>query len=63
MGQDRMPDLTMEEFLDFTLNWLRKWYSEEDSDNISFEDEIYASFLRDMRNLLKDEKAFKDKYC
>lgn len=53
----------MEEFLDFTLNWLRKWYSEEDSDNISFEYKIYASFLRDMRNLLKDEKAFKDKYC
>lgn len=58
-----MPDLTMEEFLDFTLNRLRKRYSEEDSENMFFEDEIYANFLRDMRNLLKDEKAFKDKYC
>ncbi len=63
VGQDRMPDLTMEEFLDFTLNRLRKRYSEEDSENMFFEDEIYANFLRDMRNLLKDEKAFKDKYC
>ena len=28
-----------------------------------FEDEIYANFLSDMRNLLKDDKAFKDRYC
>ena len=63
VGQDRTPDLTMEEFLDFTLNRLRKRYSEEDSENMFFEDEIYAKFLADMRNLLKDEKAFKYRYC
>lgn len=63
VGQDRTPDLTMEEFLDFTLNRLRKRYSEEDSENMFFEDKIYAKFLTDMRNLLKDEKAFKDRYC
>ncbi len=63
VGQDRTPDLTMEEFLDFTLNRLRKRYSEEDSENMFFEDEIYAKFLADMRNLLKDEKSFKDRYC
>lgn len=63
VGQDRTPDLTMEEFLDFTLNRLRKRYSEEDSENMFFEDEIYAKFLTDMRNLLNDEKAFKDRYC
>ena len=28
-----------------------------------FEDEIYANFLSDMRNLLKDDKTFKDRYC
>ena len=63
VGQDRTPDLTMEEFSDFTLNRLRKRYSEEDSENMFFEDEIYAKFLVDMRNLLKDEKSFKDRYC
>jgi len=63
VGQDRTPDLTMEEFLDFTINRLRKRYSEEDSENMFYKDEIYTKFLDDMRNLLKDEKAFKDRYC
>ena len=45
VGQDRTPDLTMEEFLDFTLNRLRKRYSEEDSENMFFEDEIYAKYF------------------
>ena len=63
MGQDRTPDLTMDEFLDFTLNRLRNRYSEEDSENMFFEDDIYANFLTDMRALLQDEKAFKDRYC
>lgn len=63
VGQERTPNFTMEEFLDFTLNRLRKRYSEEDSENMFFEDEIYAKFLADMRKLLKDEKAFKDRYC
>ena len=63
VGQDRTPDLTVEEFLDYTLNRLRKRYSEEDSENMFFEDEIYAEFLSNMRDLLKNEKAFKDRYC
>jgi len=63
VGQDRTPDLTVEEFLEYTLNRLRKRYSEEDSENMFFEDEIYAEFLYDTRNLLKNEKAFKDRYC
>lgn len=63
VGQDRTPDMTIDEFLDFTLNRLRKRYSEEDSENMFFEDEIYRAFLSDMRELLKDEKAFKDRYC
>ncbi len=63
VGQDRTPDLTMDEFLDFTLNRLRNRYSEEDSENMFFEDDIYAKFLTDMRALLQDEKAFKDRYC
>ena len=63
VGQDRTPDLVVEEFLDYTLNRLRKRYSEEDSENMFFEDDIYAKFLKDMRNLLKDENAIKNRYC
>lgn len=63
VGQDRTPELTVEEFLDYTINRLRKRYSEEDSENMFYEDEIYAKFLMDMRNLLKDETAFKNRYC
>ncbi len=63
VGKERTPDMTIEEFLDFTINRLRKRYSEEDSENMFYEDEIYAKFLVDMRRLLKDDKAFKDRYC
>ena len=63
VGKERTPDMTIEEFLDFTINRLRKRYSEEDSENMFYEDEIYAKFLADMRRLLKDDKAFKDRYC
>ena len=31
--------------------------------NMFFEDDIYAKFLADMRNLLNNEKAFYDRYC
>ncbi len=62
VGQVRTPDMTIDEFLDFTLNRLRKRYSEEESENMFYEDQIYATFLADMRNLLKDDKAFKTRY-
>lgn len=63
VGQERTPEMTIEEFLDFTLNRLRKRYSEENSENMFFEDDRYAEFLTEMRALLQDEKAFKDRYC
>ncbi len=63
VGQERTPDMTIEEFLEFTINRLRKRYSEEDSENMFYEDEIYATFLADMRTLLADDKAFKERYC
>jgi len=63
VGQDRTPDMTTEEFLEFTLNRLRKRYSEEDSENMFYEDAIYAKFLADMRNLLANGEKFKNKYC
>lgn len=63
VGQDRTPNMTMNEFLDYTLNRLRNRYSEEDSENMFFEDKIYSKFLSDMRDLLKNDKSFKDRYC
>ena len=63
VGQARTPEMTMEEFLEFTLNRLRKRYSEEDSENMFFEDDIYAKFLMDMRELLQHDEAFKQRYC
>ena len=63
VGQDRTPDMTVDEFLEFTLNRLRKRYSEEDSENMFFEDETYAKFLSDMRALLADGDKFKNRYC
>lgn len=54
--------MIVEDFLEFTLNRLRKRYSEEKSENMFFEDEIYAKFLADMRKLLADGEAFKNKY-
>jgi len=63
VGQDRTPDMIVEDFLDFTWKRLSKRYSEEDSENMFFEDDIYATFLAEMRNLLNNEKEFKDRYC
>ena len=63
VGQSRTPDMVVEDFLDFTLNRLRKRYSEEDSENMFFEDDIYAKFLADMRALLKTGEEFKNRYC
>lgn len=63
VGQERTPDMTIEEFLDFTFKRLSKRYGEENPENMFLEDETYKIFLNDMRNLLKNEKEFKDKYC
>ena len=63
VGQVRTPEYTVEEFLDFTWRRLSKRYSEEKSENMFYEDETYAKFLADMRKLLKNESAFKDRYC
>ena len=63
VGQWRTPDMIVEDFLEFTHKRLSKRYSEEHSENMFFNDEIYDKFLLDMRALLKDEKKFKDYYC
>ena len=63
VGQERTPDMNIEDYLDFTFHRLSKRYGEENPENMFLEDETYRVFLRDMRELLKHEKEFKDKYC
>ena len=55
--------MNIEEYLDFTYKRLSKRYSEENPENMFLEDDDYREFLKDMRELLKHEKEFKDKYC
>ena len=63
VGKRKNPDQNMEDYLEFTLNRLRKRYSIEDSENMFFADDDYETFLKDMRELLKDGEKFKDLYC
>ena len=63
VAHERMPEMNIEEYLDFTYKRLSKRYSEENPENMFLEDDDYREFLKDMRELLKHEKEFKDKYC
>lgn len=63
VGKARTPDMTIEEFLDFTFKRLSKRYGEERPENMFFEDETYRIFLKDMRALLQNEVEFKNRYC
>lgn len=63
VGQVRTPEMTIEEFLDFTFKRLSKRYGEERPENMFLEDETYRVFLHDMRALLQDEVEFKKRYC
>ena len=63
VAHERMPEYNIEEYLDYTIKRLSKRYSEENPENMFFEDRTYSTFLHDMREILKDEKEFKDRYC
>jgi uncharacterized protein len=63
VGKERQPDTLIEDYLDFTIKRLSKKYDEENPENMFFEDKTYKVFIQDMRNLLKNEEAFKDRYC
>lgn len=63
VAKERQPENDIESYLDYTYKRLSKRYGEENPENMFYEDEIYHAFLNDMRNLLKDEVAFKDLYC
>lgn len=63
VGKRKNPDQNIEDYLEFTLNRLRKRYGEEDPENMFFADSDYEIFLKDMRELLKDGEKFKNLYC
>ena len=63
VAHERMPETNIEEYLDYTIERLSKKYDEENPENMYFEDKTYKVFLQDMRDLLKKEKDFKNRYC
>ncbi|MCI8670499.1 MAG: HD domain-containing protein [Bacilli bacterium] len=63
VGQERTPDMTIEEFLDFTFKRLTKRYSILEPERMFLEDNVYKKFLEEMRELLCNEELFKNKYC
>ena len=63
VAKERMPETNIEEYLDYTIQRLSKKYSEENPEIMFYEDEIYKTFLVDMRALLKKEDEFKNRYC
>lgn len=63
VAKERMPEENIEDYLDYTIKRLSKKYSEDNPENMFFEDETYKVFLADMRKLLKNEVEFKKRYC
>ena len=63
VAHERMPETNIEEYLNYTIKRLSKKYDEENPENMFFEDKTYRVFIEDMRNLLKQEDEFKDRYC
>ena len=63
VAHERMSETNIEEYLDYTIQRLSKKYDEENPENMFFEDETYKVFIQDMRDLLKKEEEFKNRYC
>ncbi|MBP3630003.1 MAG: NUDIX hydrolase [Clostridia bacterium] len=63
VAKERMPEMQIEEYLDYTIERLAKKYSEENPENMFFEDTAYLVFLKDMRELLSRPEEFKERYC
>lgn len=63
VGKRKNPTQTISDYLEFTLQRLRKRYGTENPENMFFADEAYENFLRDMRRLLEDGERFKELYC
>ncbi len=63
VGKDRQPETTVKDFLNYTFHRLSKRYSEDDPENMFYADDEYRNFLSEIRALLRDEEAFKNRYC
>lgn len=63
VGKRKNPTQGIEDYLEFTLQRLRKRYGTENPENMFFADEAYEEFLKDMRLLLTDGDKFKERYC
>lgn len=63
VAHERMPEDNIEDYLNFTIKRLSKKYSEENPENMFFEDDVYKNFLVEMRKLLKQPEKFKEEYC
>ncbi len=63
VAHERTPEYNIEEYLDYTIKRLSKRYSEEDPENMFFKDQAYKVFLDEIRELLKNEEEFKNRYC
>lgn len=63
VAKERQPETNIEEYLDYTIKRLSKKYDEEHPENMFYEDQTYQEFIKDMRELLKQEDEFKNRYC
>ena len=63
VAHERMPETNIEEYLDYTIKRLSKKYDEQNPENMFYEDQTYKVFIQDMRELLKHEEEFKNRYC
>lgn len=63
VAKERQPETNIEDYLDYTIKRLSKKYDEENPENMFYEDQTYQEFIKDMRDLLKREEEFKNRYC
>ena len=63
VAKERQPETGIEDYLDYTIKRLSKKYDETNPENMFYEDKTYQVFIKDMRDLLKREDEFKERYC
>ena len=62
VGKARTPDITYNEFLDFTFKRLGKRYGDENPEKMILKDDVYKHYLEEIKGLLSDEERFKKRY-
>lgn len=63
-GKNSRKNDVIEDYLDFTINRLSKRYSDENPENMFYDDRLYYEFfLKEMRSLLNNPEEFKKLYC